>query len=266
MKSFKQFREDLQSVMSKDVGGIPLSFVAKRKAGVHRQAELQRQSEQPPKKPFVIGPGTVKTKDGGGLVNFPTSTSPTKLATPAEKPAASEPKPVTAPIKQAQGITPTVKKDGSIEKVKTLVNRETKAPKPPSINRQISTIVGNSKAASIRKSSAKPAQNNEPVATLPPVNVTATKEKDPNVGGGFVTAGVSKGPKGELRTVNVERGKSDTTALPHKNTGLDIPLQKPSNVPSAPAKSWQQTSTNKLPPQGSVARDVELAKQGFKKF
>jgi hypothetical protein len=94
---------------------------------------------------------------------------------------------------------------------------------------------------------------------------------DPNIGGGFVTAGVSKGPKGELRTVNVARGKVDEPSLPHKKTGLDIPLQKASNVPYAKPQEWKHTSSQgttgeKLPPQGSKERDEKLAKLGYKKF
>lgn len=264
MKTFKQFHEDLQSSMATKVGGVPLSAIASRKEGIKKSTELERQSKEPPKNPMKMDdPGSSYTKTPGGVVKFPKQPTPIKLATPA--PTSSEPatSPVTAPIKPFQGIKPELKKDGSVQPVSKAVKKEIKAPKPPSVNRQVSTMVGNSKAAGIRRA-AKPAQ--EPVTTMPTVNVTAQKEKDPNVGGGFVTAGVSKGPKGELRTANVARGTADTTALPNKKTGLDIPLQKPSNVASAPAKSWQQTSTKSLPPQGSAARDVELAKRGFKKF
>lgn len=99
-------------------------------------------------------------------------------------------------------------------------------------------------------------------------------EPDPNAPGGpggFVTAGVSKGPKGELRTVNVARGKVDEPALPHKETGLDIPLQKASNVPYVAPKFWKQASSaettgTKLPPQGSKDRDAELKAKGYTKF
>lgn len=247
---------------------------SKPASNAYKSSELEKQSKEPPKNPMKMDdPGSTYTKTSGGIVKFPKQPTPIKLATPTSVSAEPSRAPVTAPVKQFQGITPEVKKDGSVQPVQSAIKKEIKAPKPPSVNRQVSTMVGNSKAAGIRraakpettmKSSAKPAQ--EPIKTLPTVNVTARKEKDPNVGGGFVTAGVSKGPKGELRTVNVARGTADTTALPHKKTGLDIPLQKPSNVASAPAKSWQQTSTKSLPAQGSVARDVELAKRGFKKF
>lgn len=96
-------------------------------------------------------------------------------------------------------------------------------------------------------------------------------EPDPNVGRGFVTAGVSKGPKGELRTVNVARGKADATALPHKATRFDIPLQKASNVPSIAPKFWKQASSaettgSKLPPQGTPEREAKLQSMGYKKF
>lgn len=94
---------------------------------------------------------------------------------------------------------------------------------------------------------------------------------DPNKDGGFVTAGVSKGPNGELRTVNVSRGKVDSLATPHKNTGLDTPLQKAKNVDYVKPQDWKQASSKevtgvKLPPQGTKQRDDTLEKMGYKKF
>ena len=220
MKTFKQFHEDLQSSMATKVGGVPLSAVASRKEGIKRSAELERQSKEPPKNPMKMDdPGSSYAKTSGGVVKFPKQPTPIKLATPA--PTSSEPatSPVTAPIKPFQGIKPELKKDGSVQPIQKAVKKEISAPKPPSVNRQVSTMVGNSKAASIRraakpesspmKSSAKPAQ--EPIKTLPTVNVTARKEKDPNVGGGFVTGyGSASG-----RTANIKRGFYD---VPGKQT------------------------------------------------
>jgi hypothetical protein len=266
MKTFKMFREDLQQTMSKEVAGVPLSAIAKRKEGIKQQAELERQSKLPTTNPMKMDdPKSTYAKTSGGVVKFPRqdTVSPTKMATPSAPSSTPSSTSVQAPIKQFQGITPEIKKDGSVQSVQKAVSAETKTPKPPSIKRQVSTMVGNTKAASIRKAS-KP-DVGQATKTLPTVNVTATKEKDPNVGGGFVTAAVSKGPSGELRTKNIARGAADITAMPHKKTGLNIPLQKPSNVPSAPARAWQ-TPAKGLPPQGTAARDATLAKSGYKKF
>ena len=105
----------------------------------------------------------------------------------------------------------------------------------------------------------------------PPSKSALAAVPDPNLGGGFVTAGISKGPSGELRRVNVSRGKVDQPALPHKKTGLDIPLQKAKNVEYAKPQDWKQASPEqvikkKLPPQGSSERDVVLKSMGYKKF
>ena len=105
----------------------------------------------------------------------------------------------------------------------------------------------------------------------PPFKSNLAAVPDPNLGGGFVTAGISKGPSGELRRVNVSRGKVDQPALPHKKTGLDIPLQKAKNVEYAKPQDWKQASPEqvikkKLPPQGSSERDAVLKSMGYKKF
>ena len=200
---------------------------SKPASNAYKSSELEKQSKEPPKNPMKMDdPGSTYTKTSGGIVKFPKQPTPIKLATPASTSSEPTSSPVTAPIKQFQTVKPELKKDGTMQPIQKTVKKEISAPKPPSVNRQVSTMVGNSKAASIRratkpettmKSSAKPAQ--EPIKTLPTVNVTAPRERDPNVGGGFVTAGVSKGPKGELRTVNVARGKADITAMPQKKTG-----------------------------------------------
>lgn len=144
------------------------------------------------------------------------------------------------------------------------------------------------KAVSAQKSSVKQASSpvQKPVIKQAPVAsktiqkapvqkkalpVTNKPEADPNVGGGFVTAGVSKGPTGNLRTVNTTRGKVDSTALPNKNTSTSQPLQKARNVSYAKPQDWKQASSktvtgSNLPPQGSAARDKALADKGYKKF
>lgn len=136
------------------------------------------------------------------------------------------------------------------------------------------------KSVAKQASAAQKPMQKAPVASKPMQKAPLQKkslpstnkpEADPNVGGGFVTAGVSKGPGGNLRTTNVSRGKVDATALPHKNTSLTQPLQKAKNVSYAKPKDWKQSSSSgttgqKLAPQGSAQRDSQLSKMGYKKF
>lgn len=260
--------EDLQQTMSKSVGGIPLSFVAKRKEGIKQSAELQKQTMAPPKKPFKIDePGSKIVKTSGGLVKFPSGQknytgSSLKLA-PGMK---------LDPVKTA--LSSTASDDISAANKKF----DTYSSKTSTMGGSIKPIIPKSSVGQI--SPQKPVTKQAPVASKTiqkaPVQkkalpVTNKPEADPNVGGGFVTAGVSKGPTGNLRTVNTTRGKVDSTALPHKNTSTSQPLQKARNVSYAKPQDWKQASSktvtgSNLPPQGSAARDKALADKGYKKF
>ena len=67
---------DLQKAMSGTIGSVPLSYIAKRKEGIAKQAELEKQSKAPPTKPFRMDePNTTITKTPGGLVKFPVKTT-----------------------------------------------------------------------------------------------------------------------------------------------------------------------------------------------
>lgn len=111
----------------------------------------------------------------------------------------------------------------------------------------------------------KTAEAPKPTKSIP--KVARSAEKDPNIGRGFVTAGVSKGPSGNLRTVNLSRGKADTTSMPSKISSTKEPLQKARNQSYSKASDWKSpASGQKLAPQGSAQRDSQIAKMGYKKF
>jgi hypothetical protein len=119
------------------------------------------------------------------------------------------------------------------------------------------------------KSSPRPATSKSTTPIIPKSvpKVTKAPEKDPNIGRGFVTAGVSRGPGGNLRTVNLSRGKADTTSMPNKISSTKEPLQKARNLSYAKPADWKPSATVKnLAPQGSAQRDSQLAKMGYKKF
>ena len=110
----------------------------------------------------------------------------------------------------------------------------------------------------------KTAEAPKPIKSIPKVS---RPEADPNTGKGFVTAAVSKGPSGNLRTVNLSRGKADTTSMPSKLSSTKEPLQKARNQSYAKPADWKSSGTVKnLAPQGTAQRDTQLAKMGYKKF
>lgn len=265
MKTFKQLREDLQSSMSKTVGGVPLSYIAARKKGIERNAQLHNQSKLPPKNPMKMNdPGSTYTKTSGGIVKFPAAKQqePKTLSSPNyNKDALSVRKDRAQELKQI-GNQRSMQKNAIGQIDKAMTSGAASATKPA--EKPITKNVAQKPAAPLmKKTSPKPATP-KPVTPKP-------AEKDPNAGGGFVTAGVSKGPSGELRTVNVSRGKVDSLAMPHKKTGLDIPLQKAKNVDYVKPQDWKQATSKQvtgsnLPPQGSAGRDQKLAQMGYKKF
>jgi hypothetical protein len=265
---------DLQKAMSGTIGSVPLSYIAKRKEGIAKQAELEKQSKAPPAKPFRMNePNTTIAKTPGGLVKFPTKPTdntkgmaltgktfdPIKTALRGTVEPKTMPMVKTEPVSQKQVLsksTPskTVTRSATSTAAKPIDTSAKSSPKP---------VTSKSTAPVIPKT--KTAETPKPTKSIP--KVARSAEKDPNIGRGFVTAGVSKGPSGNLRTVNLSRGKADTTSMPSKISSTKEPLQKARNQSYSKASDWKSpASGQKLAPQGSAQRDSQLAKMGYKKF
>lgn len=259
---------DLQKSMSTTIGSVPLSYIAKRKEGIKAAAELEKQSKAPPKKPFRMDePNTTITKTPGGLVKFPAKSPDNTKSMSLTGKTFDPTKAALSSVFSASSPEPTKKPIGPVGGTKS---DSTTSQKPVIAQKSVAK-----QASAAQKLMQKAPVASKPIQKAPlqkkSLPSTNKPEADPNVGGGFVTAGVSKGPGGNLRTTNVSRGNVDATALPHKNTSLTQPLQKAKNVSYAKPKDWKQSSPlgttgQKLAPQGSAERDSQLSKMGYKKF
>ncbi len=249
MKTFKEFRGELgeadatQRFMANKMMGIPLSGVASHKEALKRDVELQRQAMAPPKKPFKVGPDTIKTD--GGLVNFPKSTS-----VDLDKPRETSPMARVSLTKLATAPLAKPSDDAAREAPKKLPS----AAKPL---RRLSTADTSkpSRAVPVVDTSRKPiSKGSTATAPKPVINKVAPKElikprvaakTQPDVAQQVgVTARAGSG--GTFS--NIARGASSATS----SSGM---FSKAGTAPS-------DTKTGLT----GAARDVELAKRGFKKF
>lgn len=265
MKSFKELRIELlesglKDTMARKVGGIPLSVVASHGKAVEREAALNREANAPPKKPFVVGPDTKKVE--GGLLNFPSEkkvdldkpreTSPSVTVSPTKLGTA----PLAAPVKQSADAARTA----PVQKpVRTPVTKQ----QPSSGVKRLSTATGKpSKNIPVVDTAVKPvSKGSKSSAPVPVIKKVSPKELtkpkiaakvDKSVDVAQQTGVTARmGQSGRTQTFsNIARGASSTKS----SSGM---FQK---------AGTEYSGQKNLPKQGSVARDVELAKRGFKKF
>ncbi len=269
MKSFKELRVELseaglEDTMARKFGGIPLSAVASQKKAVEREAELNKAALAPPKKPFVVGSTTIKTD--GGLYNPGTVPilSPTKLATSSGSSSGSV-KGIEAPVKISMSPPATTSSDAARTPVNAPATRQSARNErsPSSGIKRLSTAVGKpSKNIPVVDTAIKPiskgSKSSAPVPVIKKVSpqelvkpkIAAKVDKSIDVAQQTgVTARM--GQSGRTQTFsNIARGASSAKS----SSGM---FQK---------AGTEYSAQKNLPPHGSAARDVELAKRGYKKF
>lgn len=264
MKSFKELRAELletglEDIMAKKYGGIPVSAVASHRKAVEREAALNREANAPPKKPFVVGPDTKKGE--GGLVNVPA-----EKKIDLDKPRETSPMATVSPTKLGTAPLATSANKSS-DAARTPVNAPVRPPvtrqQPSSGIKRLSTAVGKpSKAIPVVDTAVKPiSKGSKSSAPVPVIKKVAPKELiKPKI-----AAKVDKATDVAQQTgVTARMGQSGATQT-FSNLARGASYPKSSSGMFSKAGTSPTSQTN-LPPQGSVARDVELAKRGYKKF
>lgn len=257
MKTFKEFRGELgegklRDVMATEIGGIPLSSVASRSKAVERDAELQRQAMAPPKKPFKVGPDTIKTD--GGLVNFPKSKS-----VDLDKPRETSPMATASPTKLA--TAPLAKPSGDAAR-----EAPKKLPAAAKPLRRLSTADTSkpSRAVPVVDTSRKPiSKGSTATAPKPVINKVAPKELiKPRVAAKTQPKTATPKP-----VTDVAQQVGATARMGQGGTFSNIARGASSGTSSSGmfSKAGTAPSDTKTGLTGA-ARDVELAKRGFKKF
>jgi hypothetical protein len=288
MKTFKELRNQIEES----------SWTATKKLGSEILQKIQKAGEKTPNLPARIEPQVPKTSS-----NLPARIEPAKPPVPVQKrvpevkKAEQEYIPATkrqdvAVPKQRTGKTyeqkpetktrlspKTVAKATAVTAAATAIKSSTQTqPKRKLVSptAPVTTDVGSGKPSGKGPGiggpsggGGKPGGGGKSPFTSTPFgdggSGKPSGEVDPNIGGGFVTAGVSKGPKGELMTKNLQRGAADKPGMSKSPTDLTTPIKKVPGETYATPSTWQ-TPTKGLPPQGTVARDDMLAKSGYKKF